>query len=55
VRVRVRGELAAGRLSLLHEPADPPANTVHLVERPGTGNPHVPRVREHLRQAAEDW
>ncbi|WP_240796367.1 LysR family transcriptional regulator [Streptomyces sp. RFCAC02] len=49
-------ELASGRLVVLHEPAEPPINTVHLAERPGAGaNPCVVRVRERLREAARAW
>ncbi len=50
------GDLAAGRLVLLHEPANRPGNTVYLVQRPGTEvNPNVQRVRDHLRRAATGW
>ena len=49
-------ELAAGRLVLLHEPAEPSANDVFLVQRPGAQvNADVPRVRDHLRAVALDW
>ncbi|MER5215724.1 LysR family transcriptional regulator [Streptomyces sp. NPDC002838] len=49
-------ELAAGRLVLLHEPEEPPVNTLFLVQRPGSdGNPDVARVRDRLQRAARTW
>jgi DNA-binding transcriptional LysR family regulator len=49
-------DLAAGRLVLLHDPAEPPVNTAYLVECPGAAaNPDVTRVREHLQRAARAW
>ncbi|GAA3796054.1 hypothetical protein FNH04_31490 [Streptomyces phyllanthi] len=48
--------LAAGRLVLLHDPAEPPLNTLFLVQRPGAeANPDVIRVRETLQRAARAW
>ncbi|WP_413251457.1 LysR family transcriptional regulator [Streptomyces tendae] len=48
--------LDSGRLSLLHDPTEPPLNTLFLVQRPGAEtNPDVLRVRELLRTAAHDW
>jgi DNA-binding transcriptional LysR family regulator len=48
--------LAAGRLVLLHYPAEPPLNTLFLVQRPGADtNPDVSRVRDALRRAAAAW
>ncbi|MFE0449694.1 LysR family transcriptional regulator [Streptomyces sp. NPDC058914] len=48
--------LASGRLTLLHEPEEPPLNTLFLVQRPGAEtNPHVLRVRDTLRRAARTW
>ncbi|MES5820332.1 LysR family transcriptional regulator [Streptomyces sp. RG80] len=48
-------ELASGTLILLHDPDDPPINTVFLVQRPGaSGNPHVPLVRDHLLRTAQE-
>ncbi|MFC9916160.1 LysR family transcriptional regulator [Streptomyces sp. NPDC127197] len=48
--------LAAGRLALLHDPQEPPLNTLFLVQRPGAGaNPDVIRVRDRLRSAARAW
>ncbi|MET9385922.1 LysR family transcriptional regulator [Streptomyces sp. NPDC002928] len=48
--------LDSGRLALLHEPEEPPLNTLFLVQRPGSdANPDVIRVRERLRAAARDW
>ncbi|MBT2410396.1 LysR family transcriptional regulator [Streptomyces sp. ISL-12] len=51
-----REQLDSGRLVLLHSPAEPPLNTLFLVQRPGAdANPDVRRVRDHLRRAAGDW
>ncbi|WP_320777992.1 LysR family transcriptional regulator [Streptomyces sp. CRN 30] len=51
-----REYLDDGRLVLLHSPAEPPLNTLFLVERPGAGtNPDVRRVRDRLRDAARAW
>ncbi|WP_107085350.1 LysR family transcriptional regulator [Streptomyces maremycinicus] len=48
--------LDSGRLTLLHDPEEPPLNTLFLVQRPGTEtNPDVLRVRDRLRTAARDW
>ncbi|MFE6892040.1 LysR family transcriptional regulator [Streptomyces sp. NPDC057694] len=48
--------LRADRLALLHDPEEPPLNTLFLVQRPGAGtNPDLVRVRDRLRQAALDW
>ncbi|MEU6198579.1 LysR family transcriptional regulator [Streptomyces sp. NPDC047061] len=48
--------LDSGRLALLHEPEEPPLNTLFLVQRPGADtNPDVLRVRDLLRQAARAW
>ncbi|WP_316767216.1 LysR family transcriptional regulator [Streptomyces sasae] len=48
--------LDSGRLVRLHEPEEPPLNTLFLVQRPGSDtNPDVARVREHLRAAARGW
>ncbi|MFF4833104.1 LysR family transcriptional regulator [Streptomyces sp. NPDC001315] len=48
--------LDAGRLTLLHDPEEPPLNTLFLVQRPGSdANPDVIHVRERLRAAARDW
>lgn len=48
--------LDSGRLTLLHEPEEPPLNTLFLVQRPGAEtNPDVVRVRELLRDAARGW
>ncbi|MGP4083817.1 LysR family transcriptional regulator [Streptomyces sp. KR55] len=48
--------LAAGRLALLHDPQEPPLNTLFLVERPGAdANPDLIRVRDRLRSAARSW
>lgn len=48
--------LESGRLTLLHAPAEPPLNTLFLVQRPGAeANPDVLRVRDRLRDAAHDW
>ncbi|MHA5053288.1 LysR family transcriptional regulator [Streptomyces sp. SD15] len=48
--------LDSGRLALLHEPQEPPLNTLFLVQRPGAdANPDVNRVRDRLRQAARTW
>ncbi|MFE2971331.1 LysR family transcriptional regulator [Streptomyces sp. NPDC059340] len=48
--------LADGRLTLLHEPVEPPLNTLFLVQRPGAdANPDVVRVRERLQHAARTW
>ncbi|WP_189185714.1 LysR family transcriptional regulator [Streptomyces albiflavescens] len=45
-----------GRLTLLHEPEEPPLNTLFLVQRPGSeANPDVIRVRDILQRAARDW
>ncbi|MFJ6988207.1 MULTISPECIES: LysR family transcriptional regulator [unclassified Streptomyces] len=50
------GELASGALVALHEPEDPPINTVFLVQRPGAPeNPDVPRVRHLLLTAGRSW
>ncbi|GAA1555895.1 LysR family transcriptional regulator [Actinomadura kijaniata] len=49
-------ELASGALVPLHEPDDPPINTVYLVRRPGSErNPHVAVVRDLLLHAAREW
>ncbi|WP_427919140.1 LysR family transcriptional regulator [Streptomyces sp. cg40] len=48
--------LDSGRLVLLHDPEEPPLNTLFLVQRPGADtNPAVLRVRDRLRQAAREW
>ncbi|PAZ09498.1 hypothetical protein CLM62_46240 [Streptomyces sp. SA15] len=48
--------LATGRLVLLHDPAEPPLNTLCLVQRPGAdANPDVIRVRDTLRRTARTW
>ncbi|MGW1621940.1 LysR family transcriptional regulator [Streptomyces sp. NPDC002172] len=48
--------LDSGRLVLLHDPEEPPLNTLFLVQRPGAeANPGVIRVRDTLRRAAGDW
>ncbi|MFD4506494.1 LysR substrate-binding domain-containing protein [Streptomyces sp. NPDC058457] len=48
--------LGSGRPTLLHEPAEPPLNTLFLVQLPGSdANPDVARVRERLRAAARAW
>ncbi|WP_217557819.1 LysR family transcriptional regulator [Streptomyces sp. GbtcB6] len=48
--------LDSGRLVLLHDPEEPPLNTLFLVQRPGADtNPDVLRVRDRLRQAARSW
>ncbi|MFJ9250574.1 LysR family transcriptional regulator [Streptomyces sp. NPDC101776] len=48
--------LDSGRLALLHDPEEPPLNTLFLVQRPGADtNPAVRRVRDRLRQAARAW
>jgi DNA-binding transcriptional LysR family regulator len=48
--------LAAGRLALLHDPEEPPLNTLFLVRRPGAdANPDVIRVRDLLQRAARAW
>lgn len=48
--------LDSGRLTLLHEPEEPPLNTLFLVQRPGAEtNPDVVRVRDLLRDAARGW
>ncbi|MDX3225324.1 LysR family transcriptional regulator [Streptomyces sp. ME19-01-6] len=48
--------LDSGRLVLLHDPEEPPLNTLFLVQRPGSeANPHVLRVRDTLRRAARSW
>ncbi|MEU4562760.1 LysR family transcriptional regulator [Actinoplanes sp. NPDC023936] len=51
-----RENLGSGRLVLLHQPSEPPLNTLFLVRRPGAEtNPDVRVVAEHLRQAARAW
>lgn len=48
--------LESGRLSLLHDPEEPPLNTLFLVQRPGAeANPDVIRVRDTLQRAARRW
>ncbi|SDP36890.1 DNA-binding transcriptional regulator, LysR family [Streptomyces sp. cf386] len=48
--------LAAGTLTLLHEPEEAPLNTLFLVQRPGAdANPDVDRVRDTLRRVALAW
>ncbi|NGO11001.1 LysR family transcriptional regulator [Streptomyces sp. HC44] len=48
--------LDSGRLTVLHEPGEPPLNTLFLVQRPGAEtNPDVVRVRNTLQHAARDW
>lgn len=48
--------LDSGRLVLLHEPEEPPLNTLFLVQRPGAEtNPQVGRVSETLQRAARAW
>ncbi|WP_332874954.1 substrate-binding domain-containing protein [Streptomyces geranii] len=48
--------LDSGRLTLLHEPEEPPLNTLFLVQRPGAEtDPDVLRVRETLRLASRAW
>lgn len=49
-------ELAAGTLTPLFEPEDPPINTAFLAQRAGADiHPHVALVRTHLLQAARSW
>lgn len=48
--------VADGRLAVLHEPAEPPLNTLFVAQRPGAdANPDVVRVRDALRDAARTW
>ncbi|MFF7335133.1 LysR family transcriptional regulator [Streptomyces sp. NPDC090306] len=48
--------LRTGRLVLLHSPAEPPLNTLFLVQRPGAdSNPDVVRVRARLQDRARAW
>ncbi|MFI6740428.1 LysR family transcriptional regulator [Nonomuraea sp. NPDC050451] len=48
--------LASGRLALLHDPVEPPLNTLFLVQRPGAdANPDVAQVRDRLQRAARTW
>ncbi|MDH6484963.1 DNA-binding transcriptional LysR family regulator [Streptomyces sp. SAI-127] len=48
--------LDSGRLTLLHDPEEPPLNTLFLLQRPrAEANPDVLRVRERLREAAHAW
>lgn len=48
--------LDSGRLTLLHEPEEPPLNTLFLVQRSGSEtNPDVLRVRETVQLAARGW
>ncbi|NUS87680.1 MAG: LysR family transcriptional regulator, partial [Streptomyces sp.] len=48
--------LDSGRLVLLHEPEEPPLNTLFLVQRPSAEiNPDVIRVRDRLQAAARTW
>ncbi|MFD7974430.1 LysR family transcriptional regulator [Streptomyces sp. NPDC059071] len=55
-RYLCRAELAAGRLTALLDPEDPPINTSFLVQRPGPPeNPHVALVRDRLLRAARSW
>ncbi|WP_409056283.1 LysR family transcriptional regulator [Streptomyces sp. SYP-A7185] len=55
-RYLCRDTLAAGALTLLHDPVDAPINTGFLVQRPGsTDNPHVALVRDHLVSSARAW
>ncbi|MGW5737346.1 MULTISPECIES: LysR family transcriptional regulator [Streptomyces] len=55
-RYLCRDALAAGALTLLHDPVDAPINTGFLVQRPGsTDNPHVALVRDHLVSSARAW
>ncbi|GJF27908.1 LysR family transcriptional regulator [Kitasatospora sp. NE20-6] len=49
-------DLAAGRLTALLAPADPPINTAYLVRRAGGPEPRpVADVRTRLLAAARDW
>ncbi|MFE6286545.1 LysR family transcriptional regulator [Streptomyces sp. NPDC057877] len=51
-----RDHLTAGTLTLLHDPDEPPLNTLFLVQRPGAeANPDVVRVRDTLRRSALTW
>ncbi|WP_454050163.1 LysR family transcriptional regulator [Cellulomonas sp. Marseille-Q8402] len=55
-RYLCRTELGTGDLVLLHEPPEPPGNTVFLVQRPAAAaNPDVARVAEALLDAGPDW
>lgn len=55
-RYLCRDALAAGTLTLLHDPEDAPINTGFLVQRPGSAdNPHVALVRDHLIRSARAW
>lgn len=55
-RYLCRDALAAGALTLLHDPEDAPINTGFLVQRPGSAdNPHVALVRDHLVRSARAW
>ncbi|WP_405392199.1 LysR family transcriptional regulator [Streptomyces sp. NBC_01102] len=48
--------LTAGTLAFLHDPDEPPLNTLFLVQRPGIEtNSDVIRVRDTLRHAALTW
>jgi DNA-binding transcriptional LysR family regulator len=49
-------ELESGALTLLHDPDDPPINTIFLVRRAATStNAHVDLVRTTLLDAGRDW
>lgn len=55
-RYLCRDALAAGVLTLLHDPEDAPINTGFLVRRPGSAdNPHVALVHDHLIRSARAW
>ncbi|SED53097.1 DNA-binding transcriptional regulator, LysR family [Streptomyces melanosporofaciens] len=55
-RYLCQDDLTSGGLVLLHEPDEPPLNTLFLVQRPGAdANPDVARVRERLQRAARTW
>jgi DNA-binding transcriptional LysR family regulator len=55
-RYLCRAELDAGDLVLLHDPPEPPGNTVFLVQRPAAAaNPDVARVAEALLDAGPGW
>ncbi|VTR78986.1 HTH-type transcriptional regulator LeuO [Cellulomonas hominis] len=55
-RYLCRAELAAGDLVLLHDPPEPPGNTVFLVQRPAAAaNPDVARVADALLDAGPAW
>ena len=50
-----RDELASGSLRVLHQPDEPPTNTLHLATPTGRTNPAIRMVCDRLHREATKW